>query len=264
MVYLVPFVVLVAGIVGCGYIKEGFICDKTFSSPLAEKDEGSQPAVDLICHVTVPDSNDAVVFNDQTIETMLEWIVFSDSTNPRKEALVNKTNISRKTPFYQLIKDEQDNMKKLNYLLLLEESSPQEVMNILIPREKVVDFVDAIERLIRQGKGVMERDILISNDLYIFDESTQNKPKTGMMFIVNIKTNLDNQNGKDAFKKGLESITQMKKDYEKKVAQNRNNVQTDAERELLTGACKVREAVGNDFFIITEFSGYVGKSAGLQ
>lgn len=386
-VYLVTFFVLTVGIVGCGYVEEGFVCDQTFSSRLVEKNEQTQPAVDLICHVKVPNSSDVVVFNDQAIETILEGIVFADSTDRRKEylkspasigkvlqaldsiknksvtgidvgvlchvrdrgycdtvasynrnihrgiadllivgsssgfcvselkpslsieerrreveeekynytikvlneflsdpgfydewcnkypnthvsktieALVNQTNIHRKTPFHQLTKDDQDNIKKLNYLLLLEESSPQEVMNILIPRDKIVDFVDAIERLIRQGKGVMERDILISNDLYIFDEPTQNKPKTGVMFIVNIKTNLDKQNGKDAFGKGLESIIQLKKDYREKVAKNRNNVQMDAERELLKGACKVLESVRNDFLIITEFSGFVGKSVNLQ
>lgn len=386
-VYLMSFFILVAGAVGCGYVEEGFVCDQTFSSWLAEKNEETQPAVDLICHIKVPKSSDVVVFNDQTIETMLEGIVFSDSTDRRKEylkspasigkvlraldsiknksvtgtdvgmlchvrdrgysdtaasynrdihreladilivgsssgfcvselkpslsieerrrevkeeknnytikvlneflsdpgfydewcnkysntyvsqtieALVNQTNVHRKTPFCQLTKDEQDNIKRLNYLLLLEESCPQEAMNILISREKIVDFVDAIERLIRQGKGVLERDLLVSNDLYILDESTQNKPKTGVMFIVNIKTNLDKQNGKDAFEKGLGSIIQLKKDYEKKVAQNKNDVQIDAERELLTGACKALESVRNDFLIITEFSGYVGKSVNLQ
>ncbi len=385
VIYLAPFAVLVAGTVGCGYVEDGFVCDQTFYSRLAEKDDAAQPAVDLICHVKVPNSSDIVVFNGQAIETMLERIVFSDSTDPRKEdlkspasigkvlqaldsinnksvtgtdvdvlchvrdrgysdraasynrdinrsladvvivgsssgfcvselkpplsieergrevkeekynytikvlneflsdpgfydewcnkypnthvsktieALVNQTNSSRKNPFYQLTKNEQDNIKRLNYLLLLEESSPQAAMNILIPREKIVDFVDAIERLIRQGKWILKRDILVSNDLYILDESTQDKPKTGVMIIVDIKTDLDKQTCKDTFKKGLESIIQLKKDYVKKVAQNKNNVQIEAERELLTGACKALESVRNDFLIFTEFSGYVGKSVG--
>lgn len=95
MVYLASFVVLVAGTAGCEYVEEGFVCDQTFYSRLAEKNEETQPSVDLICHVKVPNSSDVFVFNDQAIETMLEGIVFSNSTCPRKEDLKSPASIRK-------------------------------------------------------------------------------------------------------------------------------------------------------------------------
>lgn len=146
------------------------------------------------------------------------------------EELVDKTKDCRKKPFNQLNEDEQYRIKRLNRLLL-EESYPREMLNILISSEKIMDFVDAVEKLFGEGKELAESECMISNDLYILQESTDESKAD--VIIAGVITKLLKQRYEVAFEKGLNLIAKKKEDYLEKVTQSKSNGQIEADKELL-------------------------------